>query len=116
MKIEIFYARKLYQGKVDIWSTIVEYCKRLNRKLIVDYEGQRMLIHNLDAYEYEGQNYTAQYADKYMKRGQTYKLYRFTWLPIEQKKGEQEISLGGRMMMLRAWKEMQEKKHLTQGR
>ena len=32
---------------------------------------------------------------------------------LEQKKEEPEISLGGRLMMLKAWKELQAKKHLT---
>lgn len=89
MKTEIFYARKLYQGRVSVQSSVVSYCQRLGRKLIVDYEGQRMLVHNLEAYECDGQSFLARHTDKYIKAGKTYKLYDYIWAPIEEKHQEQ---------------------------
>lgn len=110
MKIEIFYARKLYNSRVSVQSSVVDYARRLGRKLIVDYEGQRMLVHNLEAYECDGQSFLARHTDKYIKAGNTYKLYDYIWDPVKQKEEEPEISLNGRMMMLKAWKEMQANK------
>lgn len=89
MKTEIFYARKLYNGRVSVQSSVVEYCKRLGRKLIVDYEGQRMLVHNLDNFTCDGQSFLARHTDKYIKSGNTYKLYDYIWAPIEEKHKEQ---------------------------
>jgi len=85
MKTEVFYARKLYMGNVSVQSSIVEYCKRLGRKLIVDYEGQRMLVHNLDNFVCDGQSFVAHHTDKYIKAGRLYKLYDYSWNPVEQK-------------------------------
>lgn len=113
MKTEIFYARKLYMGKVSVQSSVVDYCKRLGRKLIIDYEGQRMLVHNLDDYTTDGQSFMARYSDKYIKSGNNYKLYDFQWLPSEQRHEEEQTSLEGRLAMLRAWKELQAKNKLT---
>ena len=109
-KIEIFYARKIWNGKVSVQSSVVEFCKRLDRKLIVDFQGQRMLIQNLNDYTCDGQSFLAHHSDKYMKAGQMYKLWDYTWVPVEQKPEEPEITLEGRMKMLAAWKELQKKK------
>lgn len=116
MKTEIFYARKLYNGRVSVQSSVVDYARRLGRKLIVDYEGQRMLVHNLDAYECDNQSFLAHHTDKYIKAGKQYKLYDYIWDPVKQKEEEPQIELGGRLLMLKAWKEMQAKKRLTANR
>ena len=113
MKIEIFPVRKIYEGKVDVWDKVVDYCKRLNRKLIVDFEGQRMLIHNLDAYTYEGQCYVAQRDDKYMKMGDVYKLYRFVWAPVEQKHEEAQVFTFGNTDHIKRMLEIGRKLKLT---
>lgn len=112
MKIEIFYARKLYNNRVSVQSSVVDYARRLGRKLIVDYNGERMLVHNLDDYSCDGQSFLARHTDKYIKAGNMYKLYDYIWSPIEQKHEEPEISLGGRMMMLKAYKEMMKQKEV----
>lgn len=113
MKTEIFYARKLYNGRVDVWDKVVKYCQRLNRKLIVDYNGQKMLVTDLNNYVADGKSYMAQRTDKYMKAGDMYSLYSFTWNPVEEKHEEAEISMDGRLKMLQAWKDMMKKKEVT---
>ena len=109
----MFYARKLYMGNVSINSQVVEYCKRLGRKLIVDYQGARMLIKDLDNFLCDGQTFIAHHSDKYMKAGNTYKLYDYIWAPIEAKHEEPEISMEGRLAMLKAWKDLQKGKQLS---
>lgn len=113
MKTEVFYARKLYNGRVSVQSSVVDYARRLGRKLIVDYEGQRMLVSNLEDYTCDNQSFLARHTDKYIKTGNMYKLYDYVWSPVEQKREEPEISMEGRMKMLQAWKDMQKKKEVN---
>lgn len=91
MKIEIFYARKLYNNRVSVQSSVVDYARRRGRKLIVDYEGQRMLVHNLEDYTCDNQSFLARHTDKYIKAGNSYQLYDYYWDPIEQKKEEAQV-------------------------
>lgn len=80
-----FKSRKLWGGSVSVPSFLVDFAKKTQKKIKIEYEGQYMVVDGLTHYEVTAPPQIAKRTDKYIRAGQPYQLYDYVWNPQEDK-------------------------------
>lgn len=77
--MEVYKAKKMFGGRVSVRSPLIDYIKRMNDKLTLEYGGKEMLITPKTPYTCDERLHRAERTDKYIKKGEYYKLYDYVF-------------------------------------